>query len=117
MISRSASSRTSATPKLDEGGAPEASGSVGTRFDPAKWAVGRVDVLSQVRPIESYTLPEASLEDGKQAFGSNGKATYWVCEIGDGDLTAGDRLIVSPLSSFEGDGEDAVRVPVEQLSK
>jgi multidrug efflux pump subunit AcrA (membrane-fusion protein) len=89
----------------------------GTPFDQSKWAVGRVDVISQVRPIESYSLPEASLEDGKLALGSNGKATYWVCEIGDGDLTAGDRLIVSPLSSFEGDGKDAVRVPIEQLSK
>ena len=87
-----------------------------TPFDIAEWEVGRVEVLERVRPIESVAVPGAVEEDGKTAFGSNGKATYWICEIGEGELQAGDRLIVSPLPSFEGKGRDGVRAPVTQVS-
>lgn len=83
-------------------------------FDPNAWVVGRVEVLERVRPIESVSLEEAANEDGKIARGSNGKTTYWICEIGDGVLESGDRLIVSPLPSFEGKGRDGVRAPVQQ---
>ena len=73
-----------------------------------EWLVGRIDVVRQVRPIESADLFRAE-DDGELAVDSNGKASYWICEAGSGGLQPGDKLIVTPLASFEGDGKDLVR--------
>lgn len=95
----------------DEDGTEE-----GEEFDIEQWVVGRVEVLERVRAVESVVVPGGQDEDGKVAIGSNGKATYWICEVGEGQLQAGDRLIVSPLPSFEGKGRDGVRAPKTQVS-
>lgn len=83
------------------------------KFNPQEWVVGRVEVLERIRPVEQVDVSGAQEKDGKLAVGSNGKANYWICEVGEGALRAGDRLIVSPLPSFEGKGRDGVRAPVE----
>lgn len=86
------------------------------KFDPSAWLVGRIQVVEQVRPIESMPLAADNNTDGSIALGANGKAVYWVCESADGGLQPGDRLIVSPLASFEGKGEDFVRIAIPKAA-
>ncbi len=72
-----------------------------TEFDPSKWTVGRLEVLSRVRPIESAQLVPGETGDGPLALDGTGKASYWICEVAGGELVAGDQLIVSPLPAFD----------------
>lgn len=85
---------------------------VATDFDPNQWTVGRLDVLSRVRPIEAAQLGAGEGNDGLLAVDGTGKATYWICEVAGGELVAGDRLIVSPLPAFDSQSDFFVRVAV-----
>jgi hypothetical protein len=61
-------------------------------FDVGAWQAGRIEILDGVRSVSSV---------GK----------YWICEVPEGRLLAGDSLIVTPLSGV-GSGESiGVRVP------
>lgn len=91
-------------------GAPPTDSAAPAPFDPEVWTVGRIDVIDRVRPIESARLLAGQAFDGELAIDSTGKARYWICEVAGGQLEPGDRLVVSPLASFESAGVNAVRV-------
>lgn len=75
------------------------------------WAVGRLDVLDRVRPIELVRASKADFKDGELAVDGTGKAAYWVCEVTAGSLTPGDALVVSPLPTFDSQEEYYIRAP------
>ena len=67
-----------------------------TPVDPQHWDAGRLEIVSSVRLVSGYW--------------ENTEIEYWICEVPDGQLTAGDRVIISPLPGVRADGSDAVRV-------
>lgn len=85
------------------------------RLHPGDWVAGRLEVLEEVRPIETSELRSGEKADDSRYFGDDSSRAYWICEVGRGELKPGDRIIVSPLPSFEGSGGDVVRVPAAQF--
>ncbi|WP_153559206.1 efflux RND transporter periplasmic adaptor subunit [Roseimaritima sediminicola] len=96
-------------------------------FDVHNWVAGSVRVVTQVRAIETAEAlhPGEVIEDLPQPpdSGAAGPATgltnpaedeYWICEIVDRSLVAGDLVVVSPLTAITSDQSVAVRVPVDQ---
>ncbi|WP_164101758.1 efflux RND transporter periplasmic adaptor subunit [Candidatus Laterigemmans baculatus] len=86
------------------------------RFDPEQWVAGRLEVLENLRPIQASHLVAGAQAQGASGGREQGKPDFWVCEVGQGELIAGSRIVVSPLPSFEGQGTDYVRVPAEQIT-
>lgn len=114
------------SPVADDGAEPRpaaaaklaaAGDSNGRGFKPEDWVVGRLEVLENLRPIQASNLIPGVEGDGRFATREDGKPSYWVCEVGQGELEAGNRIVVSPLPSFEGGGSDYVRVPAAQLER
>lgn len=88
---------------------------LGERIDPKDWIAGRLEVIEEVRPIEASELRSEESPDDSRYFGDESSRAYWICEVGRGSLEPGERIIVSPLPSFEGNGTDVVRVPAAQV--
>jgi hypothetical protein len=70
-------------------------------FDESAWEPGWIEVIRDVRPLTEIRVPRP---DGR------GESEYWVVELLEGELSAGDRLITSPLEGLKEDGTDGVRV-------
>ena len=77
-------------------------------FDASAWSAGTVKFSKSVYPIESLRLGTTTAIDSEtdpylssslQAIGR-----YWVCEAVEGDLSAGDYVVVSPLDSVPSEG-------------
>ncbi len=67
-------------------------------IDPEAWDAGNLQIIPDVRMVAQY-------------WGSTGEdIDYWVCEVSSNELSAGDRVIVSPLPGVRADGRDSVRV-------
>jgi multidrug efflux pump subunit AcrA (membrane-fusion protein) len=80
------------------------------------WMVGKLDVLDRVRPIELVRSTEVAFHDGELAVDGTGKAAYWICEVSAAALRPADRLIVSPLPTFDSQENYFVRTKVEQTN-
>lgn len=90
-------------------------------FEPEEWVAGTVRAVEGIRPIESVSParfePPAkpNIADPGARVPSDGEEMYWICEVTDLQLQAGDYLVTTPLSSIPTGGEAAVRVPVDRF--
>lgn len=72
------------------------------------WVAGQVQVVEDVRAIESTMLPPGPA--------TTAPLKYWICEVPSGDLQAGQMVVVSPLQAVAIDKPLAVRVPRSQTN-
>ncbi|QDV71072.1 Multidrug resistance protein MdtN [Rosistilla carotiformis] len=77
-------------------------------FDLKQWTAGRLMVLDRITPIVAVSLPGHDKETETEK--------YWICESRNGDLEAGNLVVVSPLGGVAGDGTDLIRVPAPKMS-
>jgi len=77
---------------------------------PEEWDAGRLEFLKDAQVIGPYRVPASSDSDKKSE-------EYWICEVQQGALLAGQFVVVSPLPGVRGDGTDGIRVPMTELAK
>ncbi len=85
-------------------------------IDPAEWEAGFLRVISDVEVVGAFREPFSA-----GGLKSEGRRTdlpaveYWTCEVPGGQLSAGDHVVVTPLPGIEAEGDEAIRVPRQQL--
>ena len=72
---------------------------VASNLNVAEWDIGRIEIIKGLQPIRMIDLPDP--QSGKLH-------SYWVVET-TSTVSAGDRLISTPLANVQGDGNDRVR--------
>ncbi len=92
------------SPAVDDGALPyapdEASKTDATALQPDAWAVGGLKVVSGLQLVRTFKLAQSRYSD------------YWVIEAHE-ELNPQDLVIVTPLATILGGGQDFVRYPKE----
>jgi multidrug efflux pump subunit AcrA (membrane-fusion protein) len=99
--------------------------------DPDQWQAGFLTIISGVTIIgpyrprlqqnrstvasESFSVPSKVPTVTNSPVGDNEPIEYWICEVADGNLVAGDKVVVTPLPGIEAEGDEAIRVHKSQL--
>ncbi|MEO8270028.1 MAG: HlyD family efflux transporter periplasmic adaptor subunit [Aureliella sp.] len=96
-----------------------------TLDDPDAWEAGFLTVVDGVAVVGPYhgplpvELDPAEIDPAEVISGGVDKTAepieYWVCEVSDGGLVAGDKVVVTPLPGIEADGDEPIRVRRSQL--
>ena len=85
---------------------------------PDEWEAGHLEVLKDAQVIGPFSVAsDAETEGANDSVRVKKVEEYWICEVREDELAAGQFVIVSPLPGVRGDGTDGIRVPVVQLSK
>ncbi len=85
---------------------------------PDEWQAGFLIVVEGVSVIGPY---RGKVEHGKEPIGSVAgishvpEIEYWVCEVQNAALAAGDKVVITPLPGIEADGDEPIRVRKSQL--
>lgn len=87
--------------------------------DPKEWQAGFLSVIEGVSVIGPYrgeVPPDQSQPSSPSTADSNlPDLEYWVCEVQNAALAAGDKVVITPLPGIEADGDEPIRVRKSQL--
>lgn len=84
------------------------------KLDPDAWRAGFLRILDGVQVVGAFdpaTYPDADFGNAAEAS----DVEYLICEVQSNTLRPGDFVVVTPLPGIEAEGEEAIRVAVDQL--